>query len=315
MVHWLWSLSMVALAAAVVFLALRWKSGEAWENFLKDFATSPAAAGCAAILAAVIAARSFGKGLKHTQSEAALDRIKEREDAWWEKFEWVTDRIIPKDPKAEKLALPLALTLLVSLTEMASGKFQRDAAEGIKQHYLETVPTEDDPGGPSERDLKAEVDSLRAFRNATVHSKGVEGAVSAQIYDREGSQALIDAWEQDSFELELMPRLRIGAENLRPDAVLEIAQRRMIIEFKAWKVVSPQLLRKTFDQFARALDTGGFSNLVIVTQGTHTRNGSDASWEAFPGLRVVQWKPEDGPTALRNRIEDALALPTDPSKE
>lgn len=309
-----WLLSAFFAVIAVLF-ALRWKSGEAWENFLQDFATSPAAAGCAAVLAAVIAARSFGRGLEHTQSEARLDRIKEREDSWWEKFEWVTDRIIPKDPKAEKLALPLALTLLLSLTEMATGKFQRDAAEGIKQHYLETAPTERDSKRPLERDLKAELESLRSFRNATTHSNGVQGAVSAQIYDREVSQALIDAWEPQAVKLELTPIIMAGDRMHVPDAVLEVAERRVLIEFKAWRAVSTNLLRQTFEKLTRHLNDGEFSDLVIITPVTLTANVAASARDLFPKMRLVEWKPEDGPAVLRGKLEDALSLPGGDAKK
>lgn len=279
----------VSLMLIVVPKALQWKSGQDWEDFGQAFATSPAAAGCAAVLAAVIAALTFNKGLR-------AERVKTAAESWWEKFEWVTDRVIPKDPKQEKIADTLAANLLVSLSKMATEGFQRDAVSGVTDHYLPRREDELQQEAPP-RDIKAEARSFRKLADVT-HSPAAANAASAAEYDSAGLRALEGHWTKLG-ELEVMPRLPIRPGRfLIPDAVLSLKGRRIMIEFKSWDHLSFGNLNRVLDFFELALTKEILTDLIVVTKAEippETPSGS-------PRTHLIHWSNDESAEALVNRI-------------
>ncbi|MBG6192024.1 hypothetical protein IWX64_002993 [Arthrobacter sp. CAN_A212] len=286
----------VSFMLIVIPAALQWKSGQDWEDFGQAFATSPAAAGWAAVLAAVIAALTFNRGLR-------AERVKTAAESWWEKFEWVTDRVIPKDPKQERIAPALAADLLVSLSKMATERFQRDAVSGVSNHYL--------PGGEDglqsdapPRDIKTEARSFRNLADVT-NSPAASNAALAAEYDSAGLRALEGRWTRLG-ELEIMPRLQIRPGHFtRPDALLSLKGRRIMVEFKSWDYLRPASLNRVLDFFELALAREVLTDLIVVSMaeippevlagGSQLRNS--------PQTHLIHWSNGESAEALVGQID------------
>ncbi|MDN3935675.1 hypothetical protein QWJ39_05045 [Arthrobacter sp. YD4] len=310
----------VLLGVQVVVLLLAWKHVEVWVSFMRDFVTSPAMAGMAALIAAIIGARSLKRQLDqtkrqadHTQAEAVHARAMDAEASWWEKFEWVTDRILPKDPKQEKLAKPLAIGLLTSLLNMATAEFQRGAVDGVIEHYL---APENDEGqqkpGPSSKDYDAELRALRSLvdarKNSAAGSSAAEGALRASMYEQSAFDALQSVWQLGN-ELQFLPRLRVGERHFIPDAILNLDGRRMILEFKAWTKFQHSGADRVLDMFSRALPVVDADRIILITSAPIPPEYAPGGFRAnrFENLLLVHWLPEDGSAALEDGIRRALS--------
>lgn len=288
----------------VVPNALKWRSGQKWEDFLQQFATSPAAAGCAAVVAAAIAAITFNNGLKHTKDESRANRKKEAAEAWWSKFEWVTDRLIPKDAGQERIAKPLAANLLVSLSKMATEDFQREAVIGITSHYLPEME-DDSLHGVQPRNIDAEARSLRNLADS-VASPAASSAALAAEYEQAGIRALHRKWDRPN-ELEVLPRIRLHTSRyLIPDAVLHIKGRQIALDFKAWSRFNPAALERTVDRYETAIANKHLTDLVVVSMAEAPKG------YVYRGenVHVVDWANRDSPETLIRRISAIIdALP------
>lgn len=295
-----WALAILSLVIlfmwTVVPHALQWKSGQKWEDFLQDFVTSPAAAGCAAVLAAVIASVTFNMGLKHSKEEAQATRRKEAAEAWWEQFEWVTDRIIPKDSEQARIAKPLAADLLVSLDKMAAEDFQREAILGVINHYV--LKTEDDaPLRSPDRDVNAEARSFRNLAEST-NSTAASSAALAAEYEQAGLRALSDAWEETK-EVQILPTIALHQGRvIRPDAILNLKGHRIVVDFKAWNKFRPTSVDRTTDHFELAISQNILTDILVVSMAelpedfSHARNN----------IHVIHWSISEGAENLTSRI-------------
>lgn len=286
----------VSFMLIVVPKALQWKSGQDWEDFGQAFATSPAAAGCAAVLAAVIAAVTFNRGLR-------AERVKTAAESWWEKFEWVTDRVIPKDPKQEKIADTLAADLLVSLSKMATEDFQRDAVTGVSDHYLQKEDDLQQDASPP-RDIKAEARSFRNLADVT-NSPAASSAALAAEYDSAGLRALEGRWAE-SGELEVMPRLLIRPGRVMvPDAVLSLNGRRIMVEFKSWDRFRVVSLSRVLDGFELALNKTMLTDLIVVSMAEIPPEvlAGGSQYRDDPRTHLVHWSNHERADALISCID------------
>lgn len=276
--------------------ALHWKSGEKWEDFLQDFVTSPAAAGCAAVLAAVIASVTFNMGLRHSKEEAQATRRKEAAEAWWEKFEWVTDRILPKDSRQERIAKPLAADLLVSLSTMAAEEFQREAVLGITNHYVLKIENDTALSSP-DRDVNAEARSFRNLAESTNSAAASSVALAAE-YEQAGLQALSATWEETN-ELQILPTIALHeGRTIRPDAILNVKGHRIVVDFKAWNRFHPASVDRTTNHFELAISQNILTDILLVSMAelpedfSHARNN----------IHVIHWSISEGAEKLTSRI-------------
>ncbi|UUL76163.1 hypothetical protein NG819_19880 [Pseudarthrobacter sp. Fe7] len=290
-------LSAILVVVGVVSLALQWKSAHAWEKFLQTFVTSPAAAGTAAVLAAVIAAITFNRGLQHTKAEA-------RDKAWWEKFEWVTDRIVPKDPKQERLASGLAFSLLESLEAASDEGFQRKAIEGIKQTYIQGQQT--DLSKAKLGELRAQFREVRTFADSSWHSGKVSHEIRSYAYRLANSVALLEAW--DAGKVELDPKLPLQPRPPRRDTITALLGNQgkpvMVLTRYTTMYFSAEAAFHVFQRVKPLMEINDVSALIIVTNDYVP---DDRSWLSdLPAVGVVYWEHEHGPEALRDRIRFAL---------
>lgn len=74
-----------------------------------EFATSPGAAGLAAVLAAGLGFYAVHRQLKHSKQVEA-------NRSWWETFEWAADRAIPPESKYKALPARASIEILKNLT-------------------------------------------------------------------------------------------------------------------------------------------------------------------------------------------------------
>lgn len=289
----------VLIAAAligIIPLALQWKSGQAWEDFLQHFVTSPAAAGSAAVLAAVIASTTFNRGLQHSKAEA-------RDKAWWEKFEWVTDRIVPKDPKQERLASGLALSMLGSLEDSSDEGFQREAVAGIKQTYIQGQQTSLSTATLGE--LKAQLREVQTFADSSWHSGEVSNNIRSYAYRLATSVALREIWDAKKIELEhTFPNRPQTLSKATVDALLRYGGLSALVEtrYTPNARTSMSWVKVIFERrFQPLMDLNKIDNLILVIN--HELRAS----HRLPGpVQMVYWEQEHGPEALRDRIQQAL---------
>lgn len=292
-----------------------WKTGAEWEAFLLRFTTSPAAAGIAALLAAIIAARSFAKGLNHTKQEAQANRDKEAAEKWWEQFEWVSDRIVPKDPKQERLHNGLATALLGALEKAASGEFQRGAVNGIRDTYLRgsALPLSMATLG----ELKARLREVRTFAEASWISgdKSLESHFRHHVFLLETLTALRTAWKPEDIVISDEPP-RGEPRSKVPywvSALVRIDRHLVVVNTTQTPTDGTSIYchdianRSTFE-----LMTELNADFVVVVSLNPLRPGKWQENPNNPTVRPVHWDPKEGAEELRKRMELHIGLDRPP---
>ncbi|MFH5877276.1 hypothetical protein [Arthrobacter sp. NA-172] len=290
-----------------IHLLLLWKPLERWVTFGEAFATSPAMAGLAAVTAAIIGARALGRQLEHAKAEALNARRKDAEASWWEKFEWVTDRILPKDKeKQEKLETSLALRLSTSLLEMSTAEFQREAVNGVIKHYLEKPKEQGifSTGGDT-ADSATDPAAVRAFLAAAQGSSSQANRVflSGFLYESEVKAALEAQSIQPLSRYDPIAAAVMTELKYEPDAVLDIEDRRVMLDIKGGERL-PRMWARSIAGLSNRIRaiTHGEVDLIVVTNATRI------PVEVKDALRIVRWVPEDGHEALEVRIREKLGL-------
>lgn len=297
----------------LIHLLLLWKPIDRWISFGEDFATSPAMAGIAAVIAATIGSRALKRQLDHTRDEAVHVRAKETEASWWEKFEWVTDRILPKDHGQKILEKPLALALSTSLLKMSTADFQREAVRGVINHYL---APDDDSDAQKPRSANASrgsesagksgdfLHALQEYVKATQGTPGGSGVASTvlmgvlyEIRVREALCSLVSFDDADSDT-----RFDLGNA---PDGVISIGDQRFCIEIKARPDLSPSFVYQVAHTAAGWKHTANMKTVLVTTAEVppQWRSRNKVLAERWgDSLRIVQWLPEEGAEILVSRI-------------
>ncbi|MBF4992727.1 hypothetical protein ITX31_01190 [Arthrobacter gandavensis] len=283
-----------------------WKTGPAWEAFLLRFITSPAAAGTAALLAAIIAARSFAKGLKHTKEEAQANRRKEAAEAWWEQFEWVSDRIVPKDPKQERLHNGLATALLGALETTADGDFQREAVDGIRHTYIRgsEIPLSEATLG----ELRARLREVRTFADGSWISgdESLQSHFRAHVFLLETLVALRTVWKPGDIVIsDELPR---GNPQFRVqdwvDAVVRIDRHWVAVNTTQVRTVHTRsYVRRIADRLKPEHMNELNADFVVVVSRNQLRPGMWQGVASNPTVRLIHWDPKEGAAELRKRME------------
>ncbi|WP_427118233.1 hypothetical protein [Pseudarthrobacter scleromae] len=268
-------------------------------------------AGLFAVIAAVIGAWSLNRQLTHTKQKAD-------DEAWWEQFQWVTDRIVSPDvetekPKEAKDALPksLAYNLMTALSKTARAPFQKAAVAGIFSHYLRDnpAPAQDGTETSDEPRMDAtEAESLRALL-ATLPSDS-----TSNVGDAHQLLNAYDRYHRYEEEVQRALRHRYGpahAEAWNPsfgaDAVIEFGAHKLLVEIKD-SVRNRSILLKTSERLRKAVAQEGAAGAVIITNQLSL--GSSLSGEASgqiqalseEGIHLIEWDPAEGSGALRDRI-------------
>lgn len=280
---------LLVVSVQALCLFFLWRPPADWVSFLSRFATSPAIAGFAAVGAAIIGAQALARQLAYAKEKAA-------DEAWWEQFEWVTDRVMPQDGSDSKLARPLAVDLLTSLVNSARASFQKDAVGGIMEHHLS-------PSGLAEEDSsqqpaidEKEASSLRNFvkasKNAPRAATPALRALAAFDYEARGLEGLI------GLGLDVVARSK-GF----PDAILTSGKKKIGLEFRlsgasagAWG----KLARAMADLSVRA----GAEKCLFITDAELSPSSLEAI--AAEGVSIVVWDQDTGAEELKRLIQKVV---------
>lgn len=302
-------LTVVSIQALCLFFL--WRPPQDWVSFGARVVTSPAMAGLFAVVAATIGAVQLSKQLSHTKEKAA-------DDAWWQQFEWVTDRIIAPGQKSEadssRLPMSLAFDLLNALARSAAATFQEAAVAGILNHYLKDFrkqqamlpdqdetstsngPTTNSSNGPSMDSEGAE--SLRNLIDELPESSRARARTVLKAYERQYEQDVVKALDHvfgDAVHTQdpVVP----GA-----DAVIQLGSRRAIVEARQ-SIRETHRLQKIIPEVKDRMIRGDAEIGMIITPPA-PRNPASPVFRGLArnGIHLIEWEPSMGSFALRSSV-------------
>lgn len=267
--------------------------------------------GLFAVIAAVIGAWSLHRQLTHTKQKA-------EDEAWWEQFEWVTDRIVSPDgdetEKATKaknrLPKSLAYNLMTALSKSARADFQKTAVAGIFRHHLrDAAPPEQDGTATSDepRMDATEAESLRALL-AVVPDDSTSSETAHRLL------SAYDRYREYEDEVQRALRHRFGPDHSEPsardfgaDAVVEIGSHKLVIEVKQ-SVPSRSILQKTSDRLRSVVAREGANAGIIVTPPLSLTPPAKEQIEELRKDRIhlIQWDPSENSGALKEKIQETI---------
>ncbi|WP_238703496.1 hypothetical protein [Arthrobacter sp. TS-15] len=297
----------ITVHAVVLFSLWKWPSSSYdWGPLIDRFVTSPAMAGLFAVIAAVIGAWSLNRQLKHTKQ-------KTEDDAWWEQFEWVTDRIVSsgeedadKDAKAtERLPKSLAYNLMTALSKSARADFQNAAVAGIFEHFFRDAPSLERDGSETSdgpRMDATEAESLRTLLSVLPEdshsSRTARRALYSYDYEENVQRALRDSFESVHSNFSLA--------DPRADALIESGSCKLLVEVKL-SVTGILPLVNTGNRLHELKNQIGASGAVIITRPpalkAHTGKAKELIRDlSIQGVHLVEWDPAEGSRALQQKI-------------
>ena len=309
------------LAAAMATVAIlsiarphRWGLG-VW---LSDFAKSPGLAGICAVAAASLALWGILRQVKVSQAGLEHQRSLEQDRSWWTRFEWAATRALPSSPEDKALPYPAVLTVLTALLEGATNEVQRTAVGAIIDVAARTsndtaAHTSDDSHGsptPAAETLASDsvADSsddmqrllaLQLYSAASANTSARSSTVEAQLYEASVYDALHRIFGPENVTI--TPALKIDGRVVRPDAIVDVQDRRVLVEVKAFRRPNALLGRTIEGKVAELAQLAGADASVVVAP-TDLRV-SDIGIEN--GLSSVRWEDANDDEALRNAIASA----------
>jgi protein-tyrosine-phosphatase len=278
-----------------------------------------------AVVAASIGAVQLSKQLSHTKEKAA-------NEAWWQQFEWVTDRVIaPAGQKSEadssRLPTSLAFDLMTSLSKVARAPFQKDAVGGILEHYLKDFPNEG-PEGPDEpkttnrsggraespategasmdsaaaNSLRNLIDALPESSRPSASARRVLAAYDAENYEQEIAKAL----RHHGFDVTLPGMMKKLSEEHIGDAdiIATIGNKKIIGDVKL-SAHTPNSLINAGRYVQKLMKQEGATHGVIFTPPTNVAQ-LVVSELALQGIYVVLWEPNMRSFELKRQIDKVL---------
>lgn len=313
---------LVVISIQSVCLFFLWRPPQDWVSFIARFVTSPAFAGVFAVIAATIGARQLAKQLLHTKKKAA-------DEAWWQQFEWVTDRIITPDKggktSGSKLPMSLALDLIASLTTIADGPFQKSAVEGIANHYLldftklpqddsegrgapeTTIPSSERAEDPSSEGSSMDEAAAKSLGNLLKHlpessasSESARRALGA-YYEQEVGSAL----RHRGFDVVLGARIVNGTQLLEADIIATRGSKKVIVDVKySLRTLNGARMTAKGLRTMMAVERARYG--VIVTPPSKTAALFAGDLAATSGIHIVQWEPSMRSSELLRQLDLVL---------
>jgi hypothetical protein len=295
--------------------------------WLRDFAKSPGATATAALLAASLAFWGISRQvtvsrqtLSHQRDAATqlLEHQRKTEDskAWWSTFEWSADRGIPSDPSDTALPLSVSIRTFEQLQESAQTDVQKAACGGVMDVLAQLVsPSEQvdglpsrsvrtEPGDPNYEGARAALSSyVVASRGTAAASPGSE----ARLYDLEATSAVAGLNIENAI-VRALPRLRGlaldgSATTVVPDVSVEINQRTVLLEFKAYYSASGAK-RAIFETVGRFRARGISLPIIVVTPQSIE---IASQWSRQNKCLAIQWRDSRDNDALRVAIQEAMS--------
>ena len=303
-------LTAITVQAVALFLLRKWPS-YSWGALLDRFVTSPAMAGIFAVFAAAIGAWSLNRQLAHTKQKA-------HDEAWWEQFEWVTDRIVSPDQEEpekaakakEKLPRSLAYSLMTALSKSANAAFQKAAVDGILSHYLRERPSPEQDG--SEISDASHMDATEAES-----LRGLVAVLPEDSPSRETARRVLSAYEYED-DVRRALRHRLGeafsepdAPDFGADAVIDHGSHKLLVEVKQ-SVTSLHVLARIGQRLRTVMDREEASGGIIVTPPPSLKSlGNPTAQDRIKAMsneriHLIEWGPAEGSGALWDKIRDIL---------
>ncbi len=304
---WRWTVPVVVLciasAAAGVYFTLALASADLlnWGVYARDFAKSPGAAGCAAVVAAGIAYVSIRRQVAVSRSALEHQREVASARAWWEAFQWASGRAMPSGEKDRPLPDSVTISTLHSLTETATDDVQRVACAGMIEVLTPRVVFTADDSQESkenpEQDETAAFNALVSYVRATGGTSAASPKAEAAVYERRVLAALADL----SSEVRAFREPQIGHSPV--DAVVEVANVRVAVEVTFAR--TPQVVRARVRSVVQRRGDKTSNPLVFVSRFPSPFTAEE---EAEMRAVVVQWNAPDDDSRLLDALRRASAL-------
>lgn len=293
---------MSALAAGAVVAAIDRPERATIGAWIADFAKSSGLAGLCALLAAVIAWRGIQRQVAATRSGLAEQRRANESSAWWERFEWVAERVAPTVKGSETLPYPDILHTLVALRTSTTDDAQMRIIGDLTQIASSRHKQAGDNGksAEEEHDNGRTLEALRHYARATEGTPARSASVEAALYEREVLSALEVAFPSGRITTGMPIRLD-ESRRYEADALLLINDTEVVIEIKNYKRRTMPL--KVMNHLRHMAWQSGRPIIVVSPSALNT---DTQPWE--PPLFNVTWDSEKNTVgALRQSLEAVVA--------
>lgn len=304
-----------AVTAALILLIdrpHRWGMG-VW---LSDFAKSPGLAGVCAVGAALLALFGILRQVETTRRAQRAQQDSEQRRAWWTSFEWVAARAVPIKPDDHPLPYDAVLSSLTALSESASDAVQQRAVGAITEvasraeaaesdvSSVRTSLVEDDgppsvSGSANPQTRQRTLDAMRAYSAATANTPAESPLVDARVYEANVMDAL--ARLAPEGRVTIQPSRKLSQRYiLRPDAVVTIGGRSVVVEVKAYTNPGRPVPQRTLAATAQYVEAFDAAGAVIVAPVRL----SEPPAEMSRPIRTAQWNTQSDDDALLAAIRD-----------
>ncbi|MGW9587790.1 hypothetical protein [Microbacterium sp. NPDC055455] len=285
-------------------------------SWFGDFLKSPGFTGLCAVIAAGIA-------IVGISLQIHASRQRDTDAAWWQSFEWASDRGLPRDRSELKLPADAAIDTLNALATAARTDIQRHAVGGVVDELvrtrvpdvLDSVQSDDkhDPGdilakapeAPGEISRREEAGGAKTDEEVSGSSEAdakadenpdVSDSRALALWryavDQMGTAAESRRAAKAGYEDEVFRALRHQFENVvrthgrgPGDLMVEVGGRNLVIKTQ-WAPGPKQ----------GSLERGRLHGVDVVI--------TNAPAESVPRwLQQVVWNPRQGSSALRRRLE------------
>lgn len=255
-----------ATVAAVAVLAVDRPRRAPVVAWLSDFFQSSGFAGLCAVLAAVLALRGIHKQVWVTRRGQVHRREADEDRAWWERFEWTAARAVPASSDEVPLPYDAVISTLTALMKSAKDDIQRTAVSAVMDVAAQAIPGSAEGAELTDGDVQAADRRQRALHQYSVtagDSPARSIAVDWQLYEFE----VLDALERilPSARILTRPRYRDDASmrTVSPDAVVEYAGKRLVVEIKYYSKAQ-SLLSRVLNQLEALVQVSGAEGAVLV---------------------------------------------------
>lgn len=296
---------------------------------LGAFLTSPGFGGLCALGAAAIAfvgiSRQIAASREATEKQIAASRDAtekqvavsrdasvrqhkvENDRAWWQQFEWVSNRAIPIDTNHEKLPFAVVVSALQALERAAGEAVQKRAIRAVMDVAAANDGGSGSPEEQSEGRAAAEREALSAFVSQTSSTPASSPAALSRLYELEVADALQRIGD-GLWEVRIDPASTryggSGARVVRYDAAVVMRGRRVGIEIVG--AATRDRLRFTLPRKIAAIRGNSGTDPVVII----TRNGPVLAPEDMERFHCVevQWKSVQDDRSLGDAVEAASQL-------
>lgn len=295
---WLWfSIVLAAFGSGLLgcfaLLSINGAAGDPVVRWIGDWMKSPGFTGLSAIIAAGIAFVGISLQMNAT-------RLRDADAAWWQSFEWASDRGLPRDRTAKALPPAAALDTLNALASAARTDIQKNAVGGVVEEVIRRGslgqsnedPAAIDSGSPPASGTDAITGEPEVADGDQTRSEDFSSAIWRYAAQQVGTAAESRRAAASAYETEVLRALRHQFERVVPvrgnapgDVIVDTRQRSLVVEIK-W---APGLV----------LSAGRITRLngvdVVIS------NVQIKDLEA--GIRAVVWDARKGSRALRRALE------------